>query len=216
MKRMLSFRRFLSLCLVLVVLGVAGAVTRTALMQSSDAKKWAARSTDRPSRRTVRPDLKTKQKANPLPLPPKARSAAAPNAIAMASSYVFTDTTSASFTDMSSGTTVLIGPDQDDRTSQITLIGFDFFFDGVRQDRFSVSTNGTLRFGKLAASDALWQPLGSSDQSVISAYGADQRTRIGDGVVHFKLTGTEGNRVLVVEWLNMQSDFHAQGTADLT
>jgi hypothetical protein len=86
----------------------------------------------------------------------------------------------------------------------------------VRQDRFSVSTNGTLRFGKLAVSDLLQQPLGRADQSLITPYGADQRTHISDGKVHFKLTGTEGNRVLVVEWLNMQADFHAEGTVDLT
>jgi hypothetical protein len=219
MTRLLSFRPNASLALRLVmiiaVVCAAGAATRKALMQSSDAKKGAARTTDRLSRRAVRPDLKTKQKTERLPVD-KASSATGPNAVETASNYVFSDSTNASFTDMSSGTTILIGPDQDDRTSGVNAIGFDFYFDGVRQDRFSVSTNGTLRFGALAVSDALWQPLGSSDQSLISTYGADQRTRISDGIVHFKVIGTEGNRVLVVEWLNMQSDFHAQGTADLT
>jgi len=144
-----------------------------------------------------------------------ASSVAAPNAVAMASNYTFTDSTNASLTDMT-GATPLIGPDQDDRTSQVTPIGFDFFFDGVLQDRFSVSTNGTLRFGKLAVSDLLMQPLGSADQSLITPYGADQRTHIADGQVQYLLSGTEGNRVLVVEWLNMQSRFRAEGATDLT
>jgi len=40
---------------------------------------------------------------------------------------------------MSSGTTTLINPDQDDIASAVTLIGFDFVFMGIRQDRFSVN-----------------------------------------------------------------------------
>src|SRR5437016_2016130 len=46
--------------------------------------------------------------------------------------YIFSTATNASLTDMSSGTTQLIGPDQDDAASAITNIGFDFFFQGAR------------------------------------------------------------------------------------
>src|SRR4051794_36346798 len=109
---------------------------------------------------------------------------------------------------MSSGTTTLITADQDDIASPVTLIGFEFYFDGVRQDRFSVNSNGTLRFGATPVSNTLYDPLGQAAQSLITAYGADLRTHAGNGKVHYKVTGAAPNRVLIVEWLNMQSDFN--------
>jgi hypothetical protein len=210
-RRGFGFRVFI---LIVALFGMLF-MTGTSLMRSGVPQKAGTRRTVRTPRaerfrKAAPPETEMPSAAD------KARSVKSPTAVAMASNYVFADSSSASLTDMSTFTTQLIGPDQDDRSSQVTPIGFDFYFDGVRQDRFSVSTNGTLRFGKLAVSDSLMQPLGSSLQSLITAYGADQRTHINDGKVHYKLTGTEGNRVLVVEWLNMQSDFHAEGTADLT
>ena len=130
--------------------------------------------------------------------------------------YAFTTATDASLTDMTSGTTQLIGPDQDDTASAITNIGFEFFFQGLRTTQFSVSSNGTLRFGSTVVSTTLYDPLAQSGQQLIAAYGADQRTHAGNGKVHSKVTGTAPNRVLVVEWLNMQSNFNAGGIADLT
>ncbi|HEY7213974.1 MAG TPA: fibronectin type III domain-containing protein, partial [Thermoanaerobaculia bacterium] len=135
---------------------------------------------------------------------------------ANAANYAFTTTTTGSLTDMSSGTTQLIAADQDDTASAVTLIGFDFFFMGVRQDRFSVNSNGTIRFGATAISNTAYDPLAQAAQSLISPYGADQRTHAGNGKVHFKVTGAAPNRVLIIEWLNMQSNFNAGGTADLT
>jgi hypothetical protein len=130
--------------------------------------------------------------------------------------YSFTTTTTGSLTDMSSGTTQLNAADQDDVSSFVTNIGFDFFFMGVRYSQFSVNSNGTLRFGATVISNTLYDPLGQAAQNLITAYGADQRTHAGNGKVHYKMLGTAPNRVLVVEWLNMQSDFNAGGTADLT
>ncbi len=140
----------------------------------------------------------------------------APLAATVASNYNFNTTTSASLTDMSSGTTTLIGADLDDVASAVMLLGFDFYLNGARQDRFSVNSNGTLRFGTTVVGNTLYDPLGQPSQSLITAYGADQRTHAGNGKVHFKVTGVAPNRVLIVEWLNMQSDFNAGGTADLT
>jgi uncharacterized repeat protein (TIGR01451 family) len=138
------------------------------------------------------------------------------DAQANAANYTFSTTTSGSLTDMSSGTTTLVAADQDDVASAVTLIGFDFYFMGVRQDRFSVNSNGTLRFGAAAVSNTLYDPLAQASQSLVTAYGADQRTHAGNGKVHFKVIGSAPNRVAVIEWLNMQSDFNAGGTADLT
>jgi uncharacterized repeat protein (TIGR01451 family) len=138
------------------------------------------------------------------------------DAQANAANYAFTTTTSGSLTDMSSGTTQLIAAGQDDVASPVTLIGFDFFFMGVRQDRFSVNSNGTLRFGATSVGTTLYDPLAQAGQSLITAYGADQRTHAVDGIVRFKVLGSAPNRVLVVEWRNMQADFNSGGTADLT
>jgi uncharacterized repeat protein (TIGR01451 family) len=138
------------------------------------------------------------------------------DAQANAANYAFSTTVTGSLADMSSGTTQLIAADQDDVASAVTLIGFDFYFMGVRQDRFSVNSNGSLRFGPTAISTTLYDPLAQAGQSLITAYGADQRTHAGNGKVHFKVTGAAPNRVLTVEWLNMQADFNAGGTADLT
>ncbi|HEX4495428.1 MAG TPA: IPTL-CTERM sorting domain-containing protein [Thermoanaerobaculia bacterium] len=135
---------------------------------------------------------------------------------ANAANYGFSTTVTGSLADMSSGTTALIAADQDDVASAVTLIGFDFYFMGARQDRFSVNSNGTLRFGPTAVSTTLYDPLAQAGQSLIDAYGADQRTHAGNGKVHYKVTGSAPNRVLTIEWLNMQADFNSGGTADLT
>ncbi|HEV7508554.1 MAG TPA: fibronectin type III domain-containing protein, partial [Thermoanaerobaculia bacterium] len=138
------------------------------------------------------------------------------NAQANAANYTFSTTVTGSLTDMSTGTTTLVAADQDDTASPVTLLGIDFYFMGVRQDRFSVNSNGTLRFGPTQVSTTLYDPLAQAGQSLVDAYGADQRTHAGNGKVHFKVLGSAPNRVVVIEWLNMQADFNAGGTADLT
>src|SRR5882672_6877751 len=133
-----------------------------------------------------------------------------------AANYSFSTTVTGSLTDMSSGTATLVAADQDDTASAVTLLGFDFYFMGVRQDRFSVNSNGTLRFGATTIGTTLYDPLAQAGQSLVTAYGADQRTHAGNGKVHFKVIGSAPNRVLNIEWLNMQADFNSGGTADLT
>ena len=130
--------------------------------------------------------------------------------------YSYATSTTGSLTSMSSGTTQLIAADQDDAASAVTNIGFDFYFQGVRYTQFSVNTNGLLRLGSTAASTTAYDPLGQSGQALIAAYGTDQRSRAANGKIHYKVTGTAPNRKLIVEWLNMQADFNAGGTADLT
>jgi hypothetical protein len=130
--------------------------------------------------------------------------------------YGFVTTTTASFTDMSTGTTQLLGANIDDTASALTNIGFDFYFQGARFTQFSINDNGVLRLGATAQTSTPYKPLAQAGISIITAYGADQRTHAGDGKVHFKVTGSAPNRVLIVEWLNQQSNFNTGGTADLT
>jgi uncharacterized repeat protein (TIGR01451 family) len=138
------------------------------------------------------------------------------DAQANAANYSFSTTVTGSLTNMSSGTTTLLNANIDDTASPVTLLGFDFFFMGVRQDRFSINENGVLRFAAGAQAGAPYKPLAQAALPIVTAYGADQRTHAGDGKVHFKVTGAAPNRVAVVEWLNNQADFNAGGTANLT
>lgn len=130
--------------------------------------------------------------------------------------YGFSANTNGSLTDMSSGTSTLIIADTDDGASAVTGIGFEYWFQGVRYTQFSVNSNGLMRLGSTAVQAGNpYKPLGQANQSLISAYAADQRVHT-TGKVHYKMTGAAPNRVLVVEWLNMQADFNTGGTADLT
>ncbi|MBL8183048.1 MAG: hypothetical protein JNL64_15725 [Blastocatellia bacterium] len=137
------------------------------------------------------------------------------NDIADSNSYTFATTTTGSLTDMSSGTTQLLGSNIDDTASPLTNIGFDFFYMGARFTQFSINDNGVLRLGATAQTSTPYQPLAQLGVPIISAYGADMRTHT-TGSVRYKLTGTAPNRVLTVEWFNNQSNFNSGGTADLT
>jgi hypothetical protein len=133
-----------------------------------------------------------------------------------AANYSFATATSGSLVDMSSGTTLLVAADQDDVASAVTPIGFDFVFQGVAYSQFSASSNGLIRLGPTAVQTASpYKPLGQAGLALIAPYGADQRTHT-TGRVHFRVDGTAPNRVLVVEFLNMQANFNAGGAANLT
>lgn len=134
----------------------------------------------------------------------------------VASAYVFATTTTGSLADMSTGTTQLLAPNIDDTASPLTAIGFEFYFQGVPFTQFSINDNGVLRLGAAAQTGAPYQPLAQAAPAIITAYGADQRTHIGDGKVHYRLVGSAPTRKLIVEWLNNQANFNAGGTADLT
>ena len=130
--------------------------------------------------------------------------------------YAFATGTTGSLADMSTGTTQLLAANLDDTASPLTDIGFDFFFQGARFTQFSINENGVLRLGAAAQAGTPYQPLAQTNIPLITAYGADQRTHLGDGKVHFRVTGTAPSRTLTVEWLNNQSNFNTGGTADLT
>jgi hypothetical protein len=134
----------------------------------------------------------------------------------VASNYSDFTATNGSLTDMSAGTTQLLGANIDDTASTLTNIGFDFYFQGARFTQFSVNENGVLRLGAGAQAGSPYKPLAQAGIPLLTAYGADQRTHAGDGKVHFKVNGSAPNRLLVVEWLNNQSTFNTGGTADLT
>jgi hypothetical protein len=107
--------------------------------------------------------------------------------------------------DMSTGTTQLIGAGADNSASAVTNIGFDFFFMGNRFTQFSVQDDGILQLGSTLVDRNTYTLSGGSVTSPrLSAFNADLRTGLSTGKVHYKVSGTAPNRVLVVEFFNMQ------------
>jgi uncharacterized repeat protein (TIGR01451 family) len=118
--------------------------------------------------------------------------------------YAFAAGTGETLEDMSAGTTVLVLADQDDTASVVTPIGFDFWYDGVRQTQFSVNANGLMRLGVAAVSTAFTNALtATANQPQIAPYWDDLWAGI-NGKVHYKVVGSAPNRKLVVEWNNSQ------------
>ncbi len=118
-----------------------------------------------------------------------------------AASYTFATNTTGSLTNMSSGTTQLVGPGVDDGASPVTSIGFDFYMLGTRYTQFSASSNGYVRLGGTAIGTTQYT-LGSANVPLIAAMGSDEETST-TGKVHYKVTGSAPNRVLTIEFLRM-------------
>ena len=118
--------------------------------------------------------------------------------------YPFTNAAGVPLEDMSSGTTQLVAASQDDTASAVTNIGFEFWFDGVRQTQFSANANGLFGLGAVAvnngASGRTNDFATTTNNPKMSAYWDDMCTAA-SGKVHFKVVGSAPNRKLVVEWL---------------
>ncbi|HEX3281731.1 MAG TPA: fibronectin type III domain-containing protein, partial [Pyrinomonadaceae bacterium] len=118
--------------------------------------------------------------------------------------YPFTSSSGVALEDMSSGTTQLVAANQEDTASSVNNIGFDFWFDGVRQTQFSVNANGLLKLGSSAVTTQSANDLTSIiNVPQIAPYWDDLFTGT-NGKVHFKVVGSAPNRKLVIEWQNMQ------------
>ncbi|WP_165917314.1 PKD domain-containing protein, partial [Flaviaesturariibacter aridisoli] len=129
--------------------------------------------------------------------------------------YAFSTATNGSLVDMSSGTTQLLGASQDDAQSAISNLPFDFWFMGTRYTQFSVNSNGLIRLGGTAVGGAGNTQIGSvASAPLISPFSLDIKTAA-DGKIHYKVTGSAPNRVLVIEFMHMQIGWNS-GTDDGT
>jgi len=117
--------------------------------------------------------------------------------------YPFTSGSGATLEDMSTGTTQLVAAGSDDNASSVVNIGFDFWFDGVRQTQFSANANGLMRLGATAVGTTFTNDLASTTNvPQIAPYWDDLWVGT-NGKVHYKVVGTAPSRKLVVEWQNM-------------
>jgi hypothetical protein len=135
-----------------------------------------------------------------------------------AASYPFSSLSGVALEDMSSGTTQLIAPDQDDTASTVQNIGFDFWFDGLRNTQFSVNANGLMRLGGTVVSTSFINDstltgfTTTTNNPKLAPYYDDLWVGT-NGKVHFKVIGSAPNRKLVVEWLNEQIPRNAGGVS---
>jgi len=119
--------------------------------------------------------------------------------------YTFTTGTSATFSDMTSGTTQMVGASIDDAAGANTAIGFDFWLMGNRYTQFNATSNGFVGLsatGTTVANNIYSIAGGTATTPLIASCGGDLVTGPA-GKVHYKVIGFAPNRVLVVEFLNM-------------
>ena len=213
-KQILASRISLTLFVLATALVATATMARTALTQSG-AQDGSAPSVAKFEARLSDVATKPEPSQNSPDWAAGKQGSIAPRAVENASNYAFSTATNASFTNMSSGTTQLVGPAADDTASVITDIGFDFYFLGARFTQFSASSNGFVRLGGVVVSTTQYT-LGSAGISLISAYGSDMFVST-TGKVHYKVTGSAPNRVLTIEFLNQTIIYDGAGaTADGT
>lgn len=107
---------------------------------------------------------------------------------------------------------------QDDNRSNLTDIGFDFWYNGTRYTQFSVSTNGFVDFssslddGGPAAdpygySNPQFTANGSGTWLALAPFYDDMTAQGGTSAlgnsIKYLTTGTSPNRVLTIEWIDM-------------
>ncbi len=128
--------------------------------------------------------------------------------------YPFTASSGAVLEDMTSGTTQAVGSGNDDGSSGLVNIGFDYWFNGVRYTQLDINANGIVRLGTTMASSSWTNAFGSgaTQTPAIAPYWDDLRTGT-DGKVHYKVVGSAPSRKLVVEWSNINIPRTSTATA---
>lgn len=109
--------------------------------------------------------------------------------------------------------TNLHGAGVDDALSAATNIGFNFQYNCVTYTQFKASSNGWITFNTAVTANNNFNDLNTStDRPIIAPLWDDLATGTG-GSVNYKLTGVAPNRVLTIEWLNMEWRYTATAAA---
>jgi len=116
--------------------------------------------------------------------------------------------------DMSTGTTTLVAAGLDANASGVQTIGFDFYLMGAKFTQYSVQEDGILQLGSTNVGTNVYTIAGGTATSPrLAAFNADMRTGTTTGKIHSKVFGTAPNRVLVVEFKDMQLFYTSPGAA---
>ncbi|HLO60825.1 MAG TPA: hypothetical protein VK179_18885, partial [Bacteroidales bacterium] len=95
----------------------------------------------------------------------------------------------------------LVPSNSDDVASQVTDIGFTFWFAGTPYTQFSVNENGLMTLGdvQISGTDHVNDMTSNLTLPKIAPYWDDLATGTNGNVV-YKVTGTAPNRILVINW----------------
>ncbi|TND10386.1 MAG: fibronectin type III domain-containing protein [Bacteroidetes bacterium] len=121
----------------------------------------------------------------------------------------FTFTAVAGTFTANSGATTLHAAGIDDALSAATNIGFSFTYNCVTYTQFKASSNGWLSLGSAATANMFGNALATTGQGPIVAPLWDDLLVGTGGSVNYVMTGSAPNRVLTVEWLNMEWSYTA-------
>jgi hypothetical protein len=128
------------------------------------------------------------------------------------SNYAFTTGTTGNLTlgnagqaiDMASGTTTLVGPGKTNNFGLSIVNDMDFFIMGTRTNFITVATNGSIGLGNFTSATAnIAGATALRVGALVTGTGGNDMATHSTGKIHYKITGTAPNRVLVVEYLNM-------------
>ncbi len=126
-----------------------------------------------------------------------------------ASNYFYSTASDGSLENMTTGTTELYGGNRSSYIAQVNQIGFQFVFMGKIYSQFSANTSGQIRLGTLPI--VLTNIDAGENGAIITAIKQTLQTAP-NGKVHYKVTGSVPDRVLVVEWKDMRIVHNSTGT----
>ncbi|NMH26523.1 fibronectin type III domain-containing protein, partial [Flavobacterium silvaticum] len=133
--------------------------------------------------------------------------AVTPTVPTQASNYSFT-AVAGTFTPLTGATATSLGTTDDDVLSSAFNIGFSFTFSGTAYTQIAASSNGQLIFGTAGSQSAtndLASTTSSYRPSILALWDDIQLT----SGVKYKLEGSAPNRVLTVEWLNVEWNYQS-------
>ncbi|MBL7753584.1 MAG: fibronectin type III domain-containing protein, partial [Chitinophagaceae bacterium] len=118
--------------------------------------------------------------------------------------------------DMTTGTTVLLGPGLSGVANSQMPMGFDFWLMGTRHTTFNVTTHGLIGLStNVSTGNNIGGGTGARLGAFVNGTSAANMATSATGKVHCKVIGTAPNRTLVVEWLNMSIN-NSSTNADAT
>ncbi len=116
------------------------------------------------------------------------------------STYTYSTGTGVALSSMT-GSTSLVGVSQDDGVSAVTGIGFSFVFNGTTYTQFSANSNGLMRLGATAVTNAFTNTAANAATNTPSLFPYWDDLATGTtGSVSTVLLGTAPNRIRVVQW----------------
>ena len=118
-----------------------------------------------------------------------------------AANYSFNTSNLAVLEDMNVGASQLIAVTSPDTVSAITEIGFGFNFMGVIYSQFSVNSNGQLSLGDVLISGSGITDAAANTPLIVPVSGGN--SNLMNGQVLYKLKGTSPNRMLIIEWVDL-------------